>query len=100
MAQASGLPVLVPNTGAHRESMLHATTGFLCRTGSEHDFASRASELLSNAPRRLAMGVSAAAYAKTRPWASTLESLFEAYRDAAHRTAAPRELTAIGPRAA
>jgi len=101
MAQASGLPVIVSNLGAHRENMIHAATGYVCRAGSEQDFACRASELLANGPRRAVMAVTAVAYAGTRPWATALEPLFQAYREAACLAATPApELSAIGVRTA
>jgi hypothetical protein len=78
-AQASSLPVLVPNLPGHQEYIVDGMTGHLCRADSAEDFCWRAAELLVNAPRRSAMASSAAAFARTRRWSSVLDPLFAAY---------------------
>ena len=64
---ASGLPVIVANRYGRHEALVDGITGHLCHGDSERDFAWRTAELLANAPRRAAMAVRAAAYAKRRP---------------------------------
>jgi len=76
-AQASGLPVLVSDTGGPRENMCPGRSGFTC---SDADgFARHATELLRNADMRWRFRVAASAYACTRRWETALEPLYRAY---------------------
>ncbi|MBA2259593.1 MAG: glycosyltransferase, partial [Acidobacteria bacterium] len=80
-AQAAGLPVLVTDRGGPRENMLDRTTGYVCRAGSERDFAWRVAELLVDPARRLTVSAAARAYALTRGWPASMTPLFECYRE-------------------
>jgi glycosyltransferase involved in cell wall biosynthesis len=76
-AQASGLPVLVSQTGGPRENIRPGQTGFAC--GDLLDFARRASELARSAGKRQRFGEAARQYALTRRWETALEPLYRAY---------------------
>jgi glycosyltransferase involved in cell wall biosynthesis len=79
-AQASGLPVLVSESGGPRENISPDVSGFIC--SSPDAFNQRAGHLLTSFNRRTAMGRAARTYALTRSWASALEPLYRAYTDA------------------
>ncbi len=79
-AQASGLPVLVSESGGPRENIRQDETGFVC-AGMEA-FSHRAAQLLTSFTTRTSMGRAARAYALTRSWASALEPLYRSYADA------------------
>jgi glycosyltransferase involved in cell wall biosynthesis len=79
-AQASGLPVLVSESGGPRENITPDETGFIC--DSPDAFNHRAAQLLTSFSTRTAMGHSARAYALTRSWASALDPLYRSYVDA------------------
>jgi glycosyltransferase involved in cell wall biosynthesis len=76
-AQASGLPVLVSNTGGPRENLRPTESGFVC--GELHDFVRRAGDLLRHPRKRREMSAAARDYALTRRWESALEPLYDSY---------------------
>jgi glycosyltransferase involved in cell wall biosynthesis len=79
-AQASGLPVLVSESGGPQENINPNQSGFIC--ASLDGFNYRAAQLLTSFNRRAVMGRAARAYALTRSWASALEPLYRSYTDA------------------
>ncbi len=80
-AQASGLPVLVTDSGGPCENILEGHTGFICK--DPHVFVHRLHDHISNPAERHVIARQARAYAETRSWARALEPLFQAYREVA-----------------
>jgi glycosyltransferase involved in cell wall biosynthesis len=76
-AQASGLPVLVSQTGGPRENIRPGETGFVCCDLRE--FARRAGSLLKSTGKRERFGLAARQYAQTRRWETALEPLYQSY---------------------
>lgn len=87
-AQASGLPVVVSDQGGPREHIVPDATGYICPAGDPAGFASRLMTLLRHRDLRRAMGHAARDFALTRTWPAALAPLYEAWRDAARRSAA------------
>lgn len=86
-AQAAGLPVLVSDCGGPQENMVHRATGFVCRAGSQEDFARRAAELLVDAAKRAGMSAAARRYGLTRSWSEAMQPLFACYREVVNAAA-------------
>lgn len=80
-AQASGLPVLVPDVGGSAEHMVDGVTGYVC-----HDsrcFARHVTDVLGGPLRRNQMSQAARRYAEQRQWPEALNALYRAYREVA-----------------
>ena len=84
-AQASGLPVLVPEAGGLEEYVVADRTAFVCRAGEPADFAERLGFLLRHAAERRNMGQAARDFALTQTWTATLTPLFDAWRQRSRR---------------
>jgi glycosyltransferase involved in cell wall biosynthesis len=80
-AQASGVPVVVTDSGGPCENMVPDMTGIVRSDDDPMCWAYAIAELL-RAGRRSAMAESARAYALTRRWEVALQPLYRAYRDA------------------
>ena len=80
-AQASGLPVLVTDSGGPRENMLDGQTGYVC--GDWRAFARRIGSLAWNPEHRARLADAARRYALGRRWDLALEPLYRSYREAA-----------------
>jgi len=95
-AQACGLPVLVTDQGGPQEHMRHGSTGWVCRAGDAHAFATRLAALIGDASVRRSMSEAAVAYATSRSWPIALAPLYDAWRHAAllSRTTRPRQVGA------
>jgi glycosyltransferase involved in cell wall biosynthesis len=80
-AQASGVPVLVTDSGGPSENMLPGATGAVRSDDDPMCWAYAIAELLRGG-RLAQMAESARAYALTRRWETALQTLYRAYRDA------------------
>jgi glycosyltransferase involved in cell wall biosynthesis len=80
-AQASGVPVLVTDSGGPSENMVAGATGAVRSDDDPMCWAYAIAELLRGG-RLAQMAESARAYALTRRWDMALEPLYRAYRDA------------------
>ena len=58
-AQASGLPVVVSDSGGPKEMVAHGVTGLVIPAGREADWVRSIVDLACDAPRRASMGVAA-----------------------------------------
>jgi glycosyltransferase involved in cell wall biosynthesis len=76
-AQASGLPVLVSDSGGPRENLRPAESGFVCSGFNE--FVRRAGDLVRHPRKRREMSDAAREYALTRRWETALEPLYDSY---------------------
>ena len=80
-AQASGLPVVVTDTGGPRENMVDGVTGVVRTDDDPVRWAHAIADVLHGS-RRPRMADAARAYALTRQWGTALQPLYRAYRDA------------------
>ena len=80
-AQASGLPVLVTDSGGPRENMLDGQTGYVCENWRA--FARRIGSMAWNPEHRARLADAARRYALGRRWDLALEPLYRSYREAA-----------------
>jgi glycosyltransferase involved in cell wall biosynthesis len=76
-AQASGLPVLVSQTGGPCENLRLGESGFAC--GDLVDYLRRAGQLIRGQEKRRQFGLAAREYALTRCWEGALEPLYRSY---------------------
>jgi phosphatidylinositol alpha 1,6-mannosyltransferase len=72
-AQASGLPVIAPNTGGAQDCIVSGETGFVVADMTE--FEKRLEELIQDEPLRAYMSSNARKLAEGRAWDPTLERL-------------------------
>jgi len=79
-AQASGLPVVVSDTGGPRENMVAGLTGTVCHREDSGEWAAAIAGLLAQ-PQRSRFSQSARHYALTRTWERAMEPLYRAYRE-------------------
>lgn len=87
-AQASGLPVVVMESGSARARVAESTAR-VCR--SHADFIVETAALVRTDARRAAMGVAAREYAKRQDWAAGLTAVYAEYRSAAEVSRARRD---------
>ena len=64
-AQASGLPVVLSDSGEPKEYVRHGITGMVCPTGNVQALAHETAMLLRNPRRRMEMGAAARDHAFT-----------------------------------
>jgi glycosyltransferase involved in cell wall biosynthesis len=88
-AQASGLPVVVSDSGGPCQQMQPRVTGEVCKAGDAGAFAVAAARLLRDSGRRAAMGEAARQFAVRRTWNAAMPPLFGAW-EAAHAMANSR----------
>lgn len=84
-AQASGLPVIVPNAGGAMEQILAGHTGWLARAGDVDDIVTCITKLLRSAGLRADIGRAGRAHALDRDWPTMLKPLHAAWRTAGQR---------------
>jgi N-acetyl-alpha-D-glucosaminyl L-malate synthase BshA len=86
-AMACEMPVVAFRVGGLPEIIEHGVTGFLCTPGSVEEMAERTTELVTDGPRRTAMGAAAADDVGTRFCTERIVPLYEAaYRDVTRAT--------------
>jgi glycosyltransferase involved in cell wall biosynthesis len=85
-AQASGLPVLVTDTGGPQENMVNGATGLVCTDDDPLRWAQATVQVLRGG-RREQMAESARKYALSRRWEIALQPLYRSYRDVCTVTA-------------
>jgi phosphatidylinositol alpha 1,6-mannosyltransferase len=87
-AQASGVPVVVPDAGEAMEQIVAGRTGFLSRVGQVDDIVACIARLLRNAGLRADMGRSGRVHGLERDWPAMLRPLHAAWRAAGRRRGA------------
>jgi len=72
-AMASGLPVIVSDTGGPRELIKNGVTGYITRSLDVDDFASAAERLVADPALRETMSTNALAAVRDRDWSEAFE---------------------------
>ena len=78
-AQASGLPVVVTDSGGPRENMEHGVTGLVVPGEDARALRDAVSSLLKDSKRRLDMGIAARRYMEGRSFESAFKRHFQMY---------------------
>jgi glycosyltransferase involved in cell wall biosynthesis len=76
-AMASGLPVIVPNTGGAQDCIIHGETGYVVQDMTE--FESRLDHLIHDEQLRMTMGIKARKQAESQSWEPTLDRLMAVF---------------------
>ena len=79
-AQASGVPVVVADSGGPRENMVDGTTGVVCEGDDPAGWAQALAQVLRGG-RHAQMAGAAREYALTRQWERSLQPLYRAYEE-------------------
>ncbi|MGB6064498.1 MAG: glycosyltransferase [Desulfomonilaceae bacterium] len=82
-AQASGVPVIVTDSGGPQENMLPGVTGLVVRRNEEKALLEGIRTLLSDLPRLKDMGKAARTYAESRSFDIAFNEAWELYTEAA-----------------
>ncbi|MFZ2445251.1 MAG: glycosyltransferase [Syntrophobacteraceae bacterium] len=80
-AQASGLPVIVTDSGGPRENVLPGRTGLVVKAGDEESLLDAMESLLADRGRLKEMGKAARLYMEKRSYESAFEQTWLMYRD-------------------
>ena len=84
-AQASGVPVIVGDSGGAPETVQHGVTGLVVDGDDDEDVLAALVDLLADESRRATMGTAAVEHARTRwAWPVIGRQLVTAMRDAVH----------------
>ncbi len=83
-AQASGLPVIVTDTGGPQENVLDGKTGLIVRGDSEKNLLTAIKSLLAHPERLKEMGLTARRYMEERPFEAAFHSTWRLYEQHAH----------------
>jgi glycosyltransferase involved in cell wall biosynthesis len=94
-AQASGLPVVAVRAGSAIENMCDGRTGYACRAGDVTELGARVAVLLVDREHRQTLRASARAYACSRSWQSSLETVYATYRSALDAASRPQSLSTM-----
>jgi glycosyltransferase involved in cell wall biosynthesis len=78
-AQASGLPVVVTDSGGPRENMVHGVTGLVVPGKDASSLTSAIASLLDNPEKRLEMGRAARLYMQDRSFETAFKKHFQMY---------------------
>lgn len=74
-AMASGLPVVVPNTGGPLDHVRHGVNGLLYDAEDSEALIAQVARLVDDPPVALRLGAAGRAYAETQSWESVLDGL-------------------------
>jgi glycosyltransferase involved in cell wall biosynthesis len=91
-AMASGLPVVAPDRGGVRDTVLHGRTGLRVEPGDPVAMAEAALSILRAPDRRIVMAAEARKSAEARSWETVFRGLFADYEDAVRGTVTPRPI--------
>jgi phosphatidylinositol alpha 1,6-mannosyltransferase len=90
-AMASGLPVLVPDSGGIVDYVMEGVNGHVCAIDSAA-YAAQVVRLRDNPARRRQMGQNALAYARRLSWEDSMAELEKLYAEAVHLNARQQRL--------
>ena len=76
-AQASGLPVVVADTGGPRESVLPGRTGLVVSGEEPETWVAAVASLVRRSDQRRQFSIAARAYASSRSWSEALAPLYD-----------------------
>jgi glycosyltransferase involved in cell wall biosynthesis len=83
-AQASGLPVIVTDTGGPQENVLDGKTGLIVRGDSDENLLKAIKSLLAHPQRLKDMGLTARRYMEERPFGEAFQSTWQIFEQHAH----------------
>ncbi|MBR9981178.1 MAG: glycosyltransferase family 1 protein, partial [Desulfatitalea sp.] len=92
-AQASGLPVIVSDSGGPMENILPGQTGLVCRADDAHSLLDAVRALVADNSRRMAMGQAARNYMRDRSFENAFLGMWHLFQT---EMPAPEPLRAAG----
>ena len=83
-AQASGLPVIVSDSGGPQENVLSGQTGLIVQGDSEENLLKAIKSLLAHPGRLKDMGLTARHYMEERPFDAAFQATWRLFEEHAH----------------